>query len=459
LHLHGSHFIPGNAVTCTLDGSTVLPFATTAHPTTYAATSAASWALVIQNDQTLQATSQATSTTAINVNGDGTFNASFTVEQSWGTGQHTIQATEALSPRSASVTFTVSGSGQQTATPGATATATASATTTPSATPTTTPTSAGLNAISPQTISLGPIGEGNNQAVTSQATLSASGSDPINWTATWNKTQAPWLQLNPQAGQIQAPGTQNITVGALVGTLQAGTYNATVTFSNNAQSGQSVTLNVSLTVQAGCLTATPTALNFAGTVNANDPPGQSIALNNCGARGNWSVTGSGAPWLNVTPTNGTLNAGATQSVVVSTSIAGAGSKAGTYRNQIQFTNGTAHATVAVTFVVKAAPVPAVLSVNATTLTTRLNCKLQQVTRGVIWRCPITLSSSANATNNLNWTSISSGIAGIFTQPASGTLTPGQSAAVEIDIPRFPCGNTGVATFFGPANNVTVTVGC
>ncbi|MDQ2887102.1 MAG: hypothetical protein M3Y39_13585 [Chloroflexota bacterium] len=461
LHLHGSHFIPGNAVTCTLDGSTVLPFATTAYPTTDAATSAASWALAIQNDQTLQATSQATSTTTISVNGDGTFNASFTVEQSWGTGQHTIQATEALSPRSASVTFTVSGAGQQTATPGATVTATASATTTPSKTPTTTPTTTGLSAISPQTVTLGPIGEGNNQAVTSQATLSAGGSDPINWTATWDKTQAPWLQLNPQSGQIQAPGTQNITVGALAGTLQAGTYNAAITFSNNAQSGQSVTLNVALTVQAGCLTATPTTLNFAGTVNANDPPRQSIALNNCGARGNWSATSSGAPWLNVTPTNGTLNAGATQSVVVSTSIAGAGSKAGTYQSQIQFTNGTAssHATVAVTFVVKAAPVPAILSVNATTLTTRLNCKLLQSTKGVTWHCPITLSSSANATNNLNWTSISSGITGTSTQPASGTLTPGQSATVEIDIPRFPCDETGSTTFFGPANNVTVTVGC
>jgi len=459
LHLHGSHFIPGNAVTCTLDGSTVLPFATTAHPTTNAATSATSWTLAIQNDQTLQATSQATSTTTISVNGDGTFNASFTVEQSWGTGQQTIQATEALSPRSASVTFTVSDAGQQTATPGATATATASATTTPSVTPTTTPTNTGLSAISPQTLTLGPIGEGNNQAVTSQATLSAGGSDLINWTATWDKTQAPWLQLNPQSGQIQAPGTQNITVGALAGALQAGTYNATITFSNNAQSGQSVTLNVALTVQAGCLTVTPTTLNFAGTVNANDPPGQSIALNNCGTRGNWSATGSGAPWLNVTPTNGNLNAGATQSVVVSTSIAGAGSKAGTYRSQIQFTNGTAHATVAVTFVVKAAPVPAMLSASATALTTRLNCKLQEGANGVLWHCPITLSSSANATSNLNWTSTSSGIAGIIIQPASGTLTPGQSAAVEINIPRFPCDEKGTATFFGPANNVTVTVGC
>jgi Viral BACON domain len=457
LHLHGSHFIPGNTVTCTLDGSTVLPFATTAHPVTAATTSAASLALVIQNDTTLQTTRQATSTTII-VNSDGTFNASFTVEPSWSTGQHTIQATEAFSPRSASVTFTVSGAGQQTATPGATGTAMASATPTPPVTPTTTPTNTGLSAISPETVMLGPIGEGNNQAVTSQVTLSGGGNDLINWTATWDKAQAPWLQLNPQSGQIQAPGTQNITVGALAGSLQAGTYKATITFSNNAQSGQSVTLNVSLTVQAGCLTVTPTTLNFAGTVDANDPPSQTISLNNCGARGNWSATG-GAPWLNVTPTNGNLNAGATQNVVVSTSIAGAGSKAGTYRSQIQFTNGTAHATIAVTFVVKAAPVPARLSANATTLTTRLNCKLQQVAKGVLWRCPITLSSSANATSNLNWTSTSSGIAGISTQPASGTLTPGQSAAVEIDIPRFPCGNTGVATFFGPVNNVTVTVSC
>ena len=450
LHLHGSHFIPGNSVAFTLDGSTILPFATTLP------TSASSWALSIQNASNAQATRQATGSTTIIVNGDGTFNASFTVDPAWSAGQHTIRATEALSPRSASVTFTITGNGpQQSVTPGTTATTTASATPTSSTTPTATTTSTGLSAINPATITFGPIGVGNNQAVTSQATLSAGGTDIINWTASWDKTQAPWLQLNPSSGQIQAPGTQNIAVGALAGALQAGTYNATITFS--AQSGQSVTLSVSLTVQAGCISATPTSLSFTGTVNANDPPGQSVTLNNCGARGNWSATGN-APWLSVAPTNGGLNAGASQNVVISTSIAAAG-KAGTYQGQVQFTNGSASATVAVTFTVKAAPVPAILSASATALSTRQNCKLQQTANGVHWLCPITLSSSANATSNLNWTSTSSGIAGIVIVPASGTLTPGQSVGVEIDVPRFPCDTKGAATFSGPANTVTVTVGC
>ncbi len=457
LHLHGSHFIPGNAVTCTLDGSTILTNTSAARPTTNTAASgpASSWALAIQNEQAPQAPKQASGATTIIVNGDGTFSATFTVEQGWSAGQHTIRATEALSPRSASVTFTMLGAGQ-TVTPGATVTASASVT--PSTTPTT-QAGTGFSAVNPGTVTFGPISQGYNQAVTQQATLSTTGTDLLNWTATWDKTQAPWLQLTPQSGQIQEPGTQSIAVGALAGTLQPGTYNATITFSSNAQNEQNVTLNVALTVQTGCVTVTPTTLNFTGTVGANDPPGQTVTLNNCGGRGNWSATSSGGAWLAVTPTSGSLNAGATQGVVVSTSIAKAGSKAGTYQGQVQFTNGTAHATVGVTFTVQPAPVPPTLSVNATHLTTSKNCKMQETTV-VFWLCPVTLSSSANATSNLNWTSTSGGtIPGITIQPASGTLTPGQAATVDIDLPRFPCTETGTATFSGPANRVSVTVGC
>ncbi len=457
LHLHGSHFIPGNPVTFALDGSPILPFATTMQPLTTAAfNGSASWALAMQNDQVSQATAN-----SIIVNGDGTFNASFSVEQNWNAGQHTIKAKETLSPRSASVTFTVLGAGQQTVTPGATVTATASpsATTTPSATPTT-QTNTGLSAVNPGTLTFGPIGAGYNQAVTSQATLSATGSDLFNWTATWDKAQAPWLQLSPQTGQIQAPGTQNIAVGTLASALNAGTYNATITFNSNAQNAHSVTLNVTLTVQAGCVNATPNTLSFTGTVDANNPPSQTITLNNCGARGNWSATTSGGSWLSVTPTSGSLNGGATQGVVVSTSIANAGSKAGTYQGQVQFTNGSAHATVTVTFTVKPAPVPPTLSVNTTHLVSSKNCKMQEATPGAFWLCPVTLSSAANATSNLNWTSSSGGtIPGITIQPASGTLTPGQTATVVINLPRFPCDETGTATFTGPANTVSVTIGC
>src|SRR5205807_6774460 len=81
------------------------------------------------------------------------------------------------------------------------------------------------------TRTLGPVNEGQKQAVSVQFALCTTGSGTVNWTASWNQKQATWLQLTG-TGQIVAPLMQELQVGASAEGLKAGIYNTTVTFSS-----------------------------------------------------------------------------------------------------------------------------------------------------------------------------------------------------------------------------------
>ncbi len=458
LHLLGGHFIPGNSVTCMLDGSIPLYASSATYPTSQAPHITGALILAHQRNVTAQTaqTRETDAKTTIIVGSDGTFSATFVVGQDWKAGQHTIRATEAFSPQSATTTFTVTGNVQPTGTTtsSTTPTATKTAKGTPSATPTA-QTQSGLNAITPNSITFGPISPGYTQPISTQVLLNTTGTDVLNWTASWDTVQAPWLRLNVKSGQVQEPNDQAIIVSAVVGTLNAGTYNATILFSSNGKNGQNLSLPVSLTVQAGCLKAMPATLNFTGIIGGNDPASQTLTLNNCGAVGNWSEAATGGSWLLVSPAGGNLNKGATQSIIISATLANLKSGAGTYQGQIVFKNGAAQAVVTVIFTVASLPT---LGINTTSFSVSNSQQCKLVKR--IWQCTIiTLSNSATAISNLDWTAFSSGVAAITIKPASGTLQPGQTIAIEIDIPRFSCTNTATVTFIGPTNSVTVTISC
>ncbi len=459
LHLHGGHFIPGNSITCMLDGSIPLSYSSLSYSASGADSMAGALVYTHQRSTAQQrsTTTETGANTTITVGSDGSFSATFVVGPDWKAGQHTIRATEAFSPRSATTTFMVTGNGQTVATATSTATVTApkTATVTPSSTPSTKP---GLSAVTPNIITFGPISEGYTQTASTQVLLNTTGTGLLNWSASWDTTQASWLRLSAQSGQVQEPATQTLIVNAVVGNLKAGTYNTIILFSSNGQSQQNFSLPVSLIIQAGCVKATPTTLNFTATIGANDPAAQTLALNNCGALGSWTETTTGGSWLLVSPTGGNLNKGATQNVLVSASLANVQSGTGTYQGQITFTNGSVRTIVNVTFTVKAAPLPT-LATNTTSFSVSQQCTFKKG----MWRCSlITLSSSGTAMSNLNWTATSNGIVTITVKPTSGTLQPGQTAAIEIDTPRLACDNLtpiGTVTFSGPANSITVNMSC
>src|SRR5581483_1944513 len=157
--------------------------------------------------------------------------------------------------------------------------------------------------------------------------------------------QIPWLQLTPASGQIRAPASQKITVSASPGSLKAGTYKALITFTNSLNTG-TVTLSITLTVQAGCLKVTPGTLTFVGTVGAADPAPQTVTLNNCGLAGTWSATTpANSNWLSLKPSNGTIDQKGTQTVTVAVAIASQKLAAGTYQSQIVLQDDGSQVTV------------------------------------------------------------------------------------------------------------------
>ena len=76
-----------------------------------------------------------------------------------------------------------------------------------------------------------------------------------------------------------------------------------------------------------------------------------------------------------------------------------------------------------------------------------------------WSCVATLISNSKNLSNLNWSATSSGMSGITLSSQSGTLSPGQTAKVNISILDTNCPANATFTFTGPANTVPLMWSC
>lgn len=444
LILHGSHFLPNGSVTLTLDSGTLL---SATRPTTPARQTdgypqnAASAGLAFQ-----VLTSYAQN--AISVRGDGTFDATIQVNPTWTPGQHTIHATEAVSHRNASLSFTIT-QASSTATP--TPTPTEAPTPTPKPTPSPTPTATAvpppvLSCATPGNLSLGPVSEFSSQSVSGKVTLCTAGSGTLTWRASWNQNQAPWLHIAQSSGFVQAPYQAQTTVSASAANLKAGAYTATVAFTG-LESNTIQTINVTFTVKAGCVRAAPQNLSFTGVQGTSDPDGsQNISLTNCGLTSNWSANVTqGGNWLSISAGRGTLNGGATKTITATASNLKAELKAGSYQGTIAITIGSQTVNVTVTLTVQDAPV---ITASPTSCTGNGDGNST---------CAITLTNgSSNAP--LRWSSQASD-SSVAVRAASGTIPAGGSEQVTIVVPSGDCGTKVTVNFTGPSNTATVTWSC
>ncbi len=450
LALHGSHFLPGSSITLTLDSTTPLFVAATPAGRQTAHTIPGTLSLTAA--RLLQ---PATSNTT-NADGNGTFNVNISVDPGWSIGQHTIQASEAITHRGAQITFTIV-SGSTTPTPTATTTATATPSPTPSPSASASPTGAGaLSCVNPSSITLGPVSANYTQAVSQTVTLCTAGTGSVNWTATWDQGQSPWLAFNHSAGTIAAPGQATITVFANATHMAAGSYSALVTFSSQPGTATE-TLNVNFTVQTDCITASPNALKFNATLHVSEAPAQTVSLSNCGAVGNWSAsvkTSDGANWLSATPTTGSLNGNSSLAVTINASTLNSTLVAGVYSGTVTFMLGSNTFTVNVSFNVQTAPV---LTVNNSSSSFTLS-SLQCTRTTGSYLCYVMLTNTSQSLS-LNWTSSTHLLPGAKVPPG-GTLAPGQQdPRVPIEIPITDCTNGANIVFSGPGNSVTVSWVC
>lgn len=389
----------------------------------------------------------------VTVGADGTFNVTIIIDQSWHTGQHTIRASERTFPRSAVITITVHLPGEV---PTPSPTSSDTATTSPSATASTTP--SGLSCVNPTSLTLGPVSENYTQAVSTQVSLCTSGSGTVNWTASWDQNQAPWLQLDQSTGKIQAPGQQQINVSTLAANLKAGTYTSMVTFSSQ-QNATPQTLNVTFIVQAGCIRTNQQQYSFTGEASISDPQAQTVTVSNCGNIGTWSTsisTDNNVNWLSIAPTSGALNSGGTQSVTIKASNLNTHLGAGTYTGKILFNIGANQSIVSVTLKVVSVPKLIVVTPNPPAFNAGKDCTLNQNLKA--WICIATIANSSN-TLSVNWKSSSTGVSNITFKPASDTLPPAGQERVIITIPQNNCQIPTTLTFTGPANSQNISWSC
>ncbi|HEY6541493.1 MAG TPA: zinc-ribbon domain-containing protein [Ktedonobacteraceae bacterium] len=449
LALHGNHFLPGSSITLTLDDTT--PIFVAARPAGRQIARSTASTLSMTAAQILQPAAS----NAINADGNGAFNVNIPVDPGWSSGQHTIQASEAITHRSAQLTFTIV-SGGATPTPTSTTTVTPSPTLSPTASPSPTGTGA-LSCVNPSSITLGPVSANYAQAVSNTITLCTTGTGSVNWTATWDQGQAPWLVFDHSAGTITAPGQATITVFANATHMTAGNYSALVTFSSQSSS-VTESLTVNFTVQADCITGSPNTLTFKALLHVSEAPAQKVSLSNCGAIGNWSAsvkTNDGASWLSATPTSGTLNGNTSLTVTINASTLNSTLVAGVYSGTVTFAIGSNTFVVNVTFNVQDGPT---LSVSVARLIGN-NPPCQFLPTASFYICYVTLTNASNALS-LNWTSSTNLLPGAAIKPASGTLGPGQSQPrVLIEIPANECSKGASITFSGPANSVTLPWTC
>jgi hypothetical protein len=146
-----------------------------------------------------------------------------------------------------------------------------------------------------------------------------------------------------------------VGVNADASKLTPGNYSVAVTFTS--QSGnKTFTLNVSFSVQAGCISGTPRSLNFTGIAGQSDPQPQTVTITNCGAFGTWSEsteTDSGGNWLSASPTGNNLNGGAPTGVRITASNLIAKLRPGTYSGKVIFSIGSGSFILYVTLTVQA----------------------------------------------------------------------------------------------------------
>jgi hypothetical protein len=449
--LHGSSFLPNSSVTLTLDNGTPLYLLQRPAPTQLAANNgqlAASAGLLLQTS--LQPTAQ----NVISASGNGSFTVKIFVNPAWSAGKHTIHASESLSHRSASLSFIIA-SASVTTTATATATDAPAPTATGTATPTPTPTAAPgaaptLSCATPGNLALGPVSEFSSQTASNTVTLCTSGTGTLTWKASWDQNQAPWLNINQGSGTIQAPNQTQVTLSASPANLAAGTYTATVTFIG-VESNTTQAVNVTLTVKAGCVQATPPRMSFVGVQDTSNPPPQTISITNCGLTSGWSASVTqGSTWLSISPSNGTLNGGATGTITVTASNLRFSLKPGTYNGSISIKIGSKTATVVVILTVQPPPT---ISVSPTSLFFATQPCTNDPNTG-IQSCIVTLTNSSS-TANLTWSWLTNG-SGVKVEATSTTIPAGGQETVTI---VFSVCNNIAVTFTGPGNSATVNYNC
>jgi len=295
----------------------------------------------------------------------------------------------------------------------------------------------GLDVIAPGSLSVSPATPLNASGIvggpflpgSAVYSLTNTGGAAINWTAAKTKS---WVTLSASGGTLAAGATTNLTVSINSGAnaLAAGFYSDTVTISNTTNGSGNTTRGVGLTAIApGGMLVTPgndlAASGLAG--GPFSPSSQVYALKNTGGSIiSWTAAKTQS-WVTLSPSSGSLAAGATTNVTVSINSNANALAAGSYADTLTFTNttnGTGNTTRGVGLDVLA---PASLSVSPATALSSSGVTGGPFSPG---SAVYTLTNSGGVA--LNWTAAKTQ-SWVTLSAASGTLGAGLSTNVTVSI--------------------------
>ncbi len=260
-----------------------------------------------------------------------------------------------------------------------------------------------LASITPSTVTLGPVTEGDSKLVSTHVTLEATGTNSVSWTASWDTTDAPWLQLDSISGLLQAPNTQDITLTVNPQKLKAGNYKAIVTFTDTT-GNKSFALPVSLTIQPNKDTnptlssINPNTLVFDNvTAGSTQPLTQPLTLSTAG-KGDvkWQVAWNqqANTWLQLDHNGDTIHAPDSQQVTVS--ILPQGLTAGQYTATLTFTSSQSDTPLTVTIQVTVQGQADLNSISPQTIS------LGPVTEGYTQPATTQVTLKTSGTGNVRW---------------------------------------------------------
>ncbi len=281
---------------------------------------------------------------------------------------------------------------------------------------------AGSLSVTPATLSFSQLA--GAPASAAQSVQVSSNGQPLTYTVV-PSTNSPvnWLFVSPSSGTTNG----SFSVGTDGSKLTAGTYTGVVTVTaagpnGSPVSGSPATVQVTLVVTSGTVSAAPTSLTFTQAAGGSAPAAQPVTLSGTPGPVNFTVsatTASGGSWLTPTPASGTTPA----TIQVSAS---AGSLAiGQYTGTVTITAPGATGspisipvTLNVTSGQAITATPATLAFNYVVGTAVPAAQqVQAVTTG----SSISLSAAASTKDGANWLSVT---------PASGNTPATLSVAVS-----------------------------
>ncbi|HTS65331.1 MAG TPA: IPT/TIG domain-containing protein [Candidatus Acidoferrales bacterium] len=193
--------------------------------------------------------------------------------------------------------------------------------------------------------------------------VGSSTSNPLVFSAVATSTPTAWLSVTPPSGTTGSSGTLTVAVDGTRLTTP-GTYNGSITVTSPGAGNSPATVNVTVVVSAGTISAPTATLSFAQVSGGPAPAAQTVAVTGSPVALNFTVTASTTPaggtWLSATPASGTTPA------TVSVSVNAGSLGAGQYTGQVVITStGAAGSpiTVPVVLNVTAIPKPVITAVG------------------------------------------------------------------------------------------------